>query len=123
MANIHSQNIVHWLATGERGVSSEAIVSHLTGVPVGGRPGSGGYPYDPADFNRCHKLLERCPQLRIELHRMAELGPVWASLVERWDNITRLFLAEVEQGTGRAPRTYKVMQSLREGGRKQEAQA
>lgn len=123
MANIHSQNIVHWLATGERGISSEAIVSHLTGVPVGGRPGSGGYPYDPSDFNRCHKLLERCPQLRLELHRMAELGPVWKLLVERWDKITRLFLAEVEQGTGRAPRTYKVMQSLRETGRKQEAAA
>lgn len=118
MANIHSPDIVRWLGSGERGISSEAIVSHLTGVPVGGRPGSGGYPYDPSDFNRCHKLLEQCPQLRSELHRMAELGPVWAALVERWDKITRLFLAEVEQGTGKAPRTYKVMNSIRNNPRK-----
>ncbi|WCE39147.1 hypothetical protein PGC08_14230 [Brevibacterium sp. BDJS002] len=113
MANIHSHNIVHWLATGERGISSDAIVSHLTGVPVGGRSGFGSYPYDPSDFNRCRKLLESCPELRLELHRMAELGPVWAALVERWDKITRLFLAEVAQGTGMAPRTYKVMAELR----------
>lgn len=114
MANIHSPNITRWLASGHRGISSEAIVSHLTGVPIGGSSGFGTYPYDPSDFNRCHELLTQCPELRLELHRMAELGPVWAALVERWDNLTRLFLAEVAQGTGKAPRTYKVMAELRD---------
>lgn len=117
MANIHSPNIIEWLATGHRGISSEAIVSYLTGVPIGtGRPGRGGdgsVPYDPSDFNRCHQLLTRCPELKAELHRMADLGPIWAALVENWDKLTRLYLAEVGQCTGRAPRTYRIMREMR----------
>lgn len=109
MANIHSPNITRWLEYGHRGLSSESIVSHLTGVPIGGRECA---PYDPSDFRRCQMLLNQVPELRQELHRMAEVSPEWAALVERWDDIDDLMNAERESGN-RAPKTYALMKSLR----------
>ena len=42
-----TENINNWLKNGERGISSEAIVSHLTGINIVKRLGSTDYPKDP----------------------------------------------------------------------------
>lgn len=78
----------HWLASGERGLSSEAIVSRLTGEKVG-RPWDTGkdHPHDPSDFRRCQKLLDAVPLARLAFPAMRDVSPQWARLVDAWDDI------------------------------------
>ncbi len=76
---------VDWLKTGERGVSSEAIFSHLTGIPIGGNWMSP--PYDSADFMRCRKLLVAVPSFASRIGEMATVSPQWAAIVARWRDI------------------------------------
>lgn len=45
-----------WLASGERGASSDAIFYQLTGVATGDKT---SHPHDPADLRRCRLLLEQ----------------------------------------------------------------
>ncbi|AGY47179.1 hypothetical protein CN1A_70 [Clavibacter phage CN1A] len=95
-----------WLATGERGISSEAIVTQLSGVPIGRDYGFGTQPHDPSDFRRCELLLRMVPEARPHLERMRLVSPEWNALVEHWDTIVKL--AEAENPTAftrRASRT------------------
>ena len=80
------------------------------------------YPSDPDDLQRCLKLLLDVPDLQGDFHRMAEVSPVWAALVGRWQDITAMFYTEA--GTGwrtaayRAPNTYALMSTVIEGAQK-----
>lgn len=108
-----SQEACAWLAAGERGISSDTIFSHLTGV-VATRHGH-GYPYDPADLKRCRLLLEQVPELRAEFPRMAELGDPWPALVKAWDELCELMDTECPEwraGRGLARGTYAFMKQL-----------
>lgn len=81
-----SEAATRWLASGERGVSSNTIFAHLTGIDaLRGR--SKGYPYDPSDFRRCQMLLDQVPELQPHFHRMREVSPQWANLVDTWPAI------------------------------------
>ncbi|HEY9494616.1 MAG TPA: zinc finger-like domain-containing protein, partial [Intrasporangium sp.] len=109
-----------WLATGERGISSEAIVSHLTGVPITPWHRLADYPLDPADFRRCQLLLERAPLARPYFPAMASRSPQWARLVEAWDDIHALIEEDVpgylNGYNGSAIRGYRLMQRVIAGG-------
>lgn len=103
-----------WLACGERGVSSNTIFEHLTGISAVGEWG-GSHPRDPSDFGRCRLLLERVPELVPLLPRMAEVSPVWAALVAGWDSLCATMDAECpnwRSGRGSALKTYKMMQKI-----------
>lgn len=103
-----------WLRSGARGTSSEVIFSHLTGIPIAGDRLD--EPADPDDLRRCRLLLEAVPTFRTELHRMAEVGPAWAALVDRWDELCALMDREApdwREGRGAMPRTYALMRSRR----------
>lgn len=82
-----------WLATGARGISSEAIVSHLTGVPISGRLGL-REPCDPSDFRRCELLLRAVPLARLALPAMRTVSPIWGQLVDHWDELVDLIEEE-----------------------------
>lgn len=87
-----------WLALGEHGVSSLAIVRALTGVAVGAQralsPTGHDYPRDPADFRRCELLLRAVPQARDHLHLLGDGSPQWAALVAEWGQIRELIEKE-----------------------------
>lgn len=57
-------DLVRWLAIGQRGRSSDAIVNHLTGA-LGGEDAEDrfAFPHDPDDLRRCRLLLEQVPSL------------------------------------------------------------
>lgn len=109
-----------WLLVGERGVSSEAIVSHLTGIPIRQWSGS-DHPYDPADFRRCELLLRAVPLARSFLPRMAEKSGPWERLVARWDDIVATIEEEAPGAFERqtrnqaAPKAHALMRSALEG--------
>ncbi|WP_102158696.1 hypothetical protein [Zhihengliuella halotolerans] len=98
-----------WLNDGERGVSSNAIVQYLVHGKI---PAGFNDPADPSDFRRCELLLKAVPSLRKQFHRMAEVSPRWAALVERWGEIAALL--EEEYPTGKASRTFELMRNLGE---------
>lgn len=102
-----------WLAGGERGVSSNAIFTHITGVNASGSWGR-DTPYDPADFRRCRLLLEQVPELAPELHQMRSVSPAWLCLVDEWPTICATMDAETpdwrnpKPGT-KSPKTYALI--------------
>ena len=108
-----------WLATGERGISSEAIVTHLTGIPVGQWGGS-DHPHDPSDFRRCQLLLNHVPLARLAFSEMRSKSPEWDRLVDAWDDIHAMSESEVpgylEGRNGEAPKTYRLMRRVIDGG-------
>lgn len=114
-----STNAINWLASGERGVSSNTLFSVVTGISAQS-DGSSSHPLDPDDFKRCEKLLRKCPEIRAELWRMSEISQVWAALVKNWSYIVDLFESEVPgvldggQWPFRTPatKTYEYMKTL-----------
>jgi hypothetical protein len=107
-------DLVQWLAGGERGASSNAIVQHVTGYHTG----SNSHPYDPDDLYRCIKLLNAAPWLRERFSEMKSCSAVWARLVERWDELEMTFYSELADSGGRkpwkAPKTYALMREILE---------
>jgi len=106
-----------WLENGERGISSETIVTSLTGIFVSSRDWGAGYPCDPSDFRRCERLLRAVPEAREHLHVMARKGSVWAALVNEWDALVALGDSEVPGifdtwAHGSAPKLYARMKEL-----------
>ena len=100
-----------WLFAGDTGVSSLTIFSVMTNRPeVLGRFGADA-PYDPGDFGRCHRLLERFPEWRERLPEVADRYPVWRDLVREWAELTALY--EKELSSGRAPALYQRIRELR----------
>lgn len=93
----------NWLASGERGLSSEAIVAHLTGKRVGSH-GRGDHPYDADDFRRCVLVLEHVSIARLTLHRMADVSPEWAALVSEWDSLEQQLRNELDDDLSRHSR-------------------
>lgn len=112
-----SENLIQWLANGERGVSSETIVHHVTGLDMG-RHFMASHPFDLDDLARCIKLLELCPELSQGFReKMPAVSDVWARLVEHWDALGAMLDEEVpgwrNGARGSAPETYDMMRKLR----------
>ena len=115
-----ARQVANWMANGERGISSETMAFWLAFGERNGQHPTHNYPHDPADFDRCLRLLAAAPLLRVLLPKMAEVGPVWAALVTRWDEIERSHLEEVGLGWTKArsaPKTYTLMRAVIDGAR------
>lgn len=120
-ATIPLDHFKTWLAFGERGISSEAIVSKLTGYSVGGSRWSSTYPRDPADFRRCQLLLNSVPLAQIAFPAMRSVSPEWARLVDSWDEIHEAIESEVPDYLGRwasgsASAGYRLMRRVIDDG-------
>lgn len=112
--------MVQWLANGQRGLSSNQMFKHLTGIETERderRREEVHFPYDPDDLRRCRLLLERCPELMPALPRMASCSPEWEALVVHWDDLCLTMDREApnwRNAEGRAAETYKMMKDLLE---------
>jgi hypothetical protein len=102
-----TENLKRWLREGERGTSSETIVSVATGVPISGDDLSP--PLDPDDLRRCALLFCQVPELRPYLERMNKVAG-WRRLVAQWDELVGLMWEESARNNGKCPFTYKRMQ-------------
>ena len=105
-------NMTMWLATGERGLSSEAIALTTLGLrPTGWRA---SWPLDPADLRRCLLLLEAVPETREKgLLVLAKRCSKWAALVRVWDRLSETLHSEIGETLpprGSAPKTDALMQ-------------
>lgn len=106
---------LEWMMAGKTGTSSKTILHVMEGTPP---PNCGpDVPYDPADFGRCHGLLEAIPAYRARLHEVAEKYPAWVGLVREWDKLTAMYVASKASGKWEAPSLYDAMQPLIDEGR------
>lgn len=107
-----SEAATRWLANGHRGVSSNTIFSHLTGIDALGDWGK-DHPHDTADFRRCRLLLEQVPELVPLFPKMADVSEAWKDLVYLWDDICQAMDAEApnwRHGIAvRCPDTYNLI--------------
>ena len=107
--------MIAWLANGRRGTSSNTIFTHITGIDALGiwPPAP---PADPDDMTRCRRLLEACPEIAREFHRMSTASDVWARLVDTWDSLCALMDEEApdwrEGGSWDCPKTYEQMKGI-----------
>jgi len=98
--------ILNWIGTGEVGLSSKAMA-----LAVVDMPNDGSHPHDPDDLQRCLLLLDRVPEIRGYMHKVAAISDTWAKLVDQWDEIEQCLRDEMNKGN-QAPQTYKLMKSI-----------
>lgn len=101
-----TQRIQWWLKYGERGTSSETMLSLCTLVTI---TKEYGYPKDPNDFDRCYRLVEAVPEIRGRLNGLKNFGKEWANIVDNWDKLEGMLL---EQRNGVENDMYQFMQTL-----------
>lgn len=101
-----------WLASDDRGLSSEAISRRLFGVPPvkSSFDLNDNYPHDPDDFGRCHRFLEAVPEAQAKFSLMKDVSPTWKTLVDNWEELTALYVEALP--SGRAPKLYERMKAL-----------
>lgn len=100
-----------WIRGYDTGISSKVIFSVMTSRGVGYTSTRGNnHPYDPDDFGRCYRLLEKFPEWRERLHEVKEQSPQWSVLIDHWDELETLYLEE--KPAGKAPKLYKRMKEL-----------
>jgi hypothetical protein len=103
-----------WLNGPDTGTSSKTIYSVLYRQVFGPDMGSPHcIPYDPDDFGRCYRLLQRFPEWRSRLGEVANKYPLWLPFVTHWDELTDLYEEEIPKHYGPAPKLYNRMLQLR----------
>lgn len=107
-----SEAASRWLASGERGVSSNTMFTHMTGINALG-DWRGDVPHDPADFRRCRLLLEQVPELADRVEWMRAVSSTWNALVDAWPTICAAMDAECPEWRsnkgGMASKTYELI--------------
>jgi hypothetical protein len=108
LSNDAQHRLCVWLTGNDTGLSSRFMARTIMGGAQ--ERDEPDHPWDPADFGRCHRLLEAVPELRKYLSLLRDKSAVWDRLIEHWDEMTALYLVEAPKGT--APMLYELMQSL-----------
>jgi hypothetical protein len=83
-----------WLCSDDTGLSSRFMAAVLSGAPLP----ENHYPGDCWDFGRCVRLLRAAPELRANLGRMANEGPIWAKILSHWELLEGMYDAKDYQG-------------------------
>lgn len=105
-------DIVEWFVNGERGMSSEVMAA--TALRIKNNHNNFA-PVDPADLNRCIKLLKAAPEIKMRFSDIANLSGRWKLIIDNWDKLVEMFVTEVGYDwclAQRAPKTYKFMKDL-----------
>ncbi len=106
---------LHWLLTGERGISSETVFSYLTGIDVmDGWDYS--HPRDPADLRRVRLLFLQVPTLFYSFYHMRRVSLQWLNLIANWDELCIIMDNECplwqKMPCNHASKTYAFLQKI-----------
>lgn len=78
----------------------------MTGIPVKRH----SIPWDPADFGRCHRLLQAIPEWEGRIEEVAVQYPEWRPFVDNWPKMKEIY--ECDEPTERSPDLYNMMLAL-----------
>lgn len=124
-----SREAINWLATGERGISSNAMFQVILGVPALSSPWDTvpyGNPEDPDDFRRCLLLVESVPEVKQYLKDMKYCSKMWSDLIDHWDELCDIFKKECPDWKNRfckevsCEKTYNRMREIIEKAQKEQ---
>ena len=85
-----SDEVLNWLAFGERGASSNSMFRVMMDLPHG----RAEHPHDASDFRRCRLLLEAIPSIAHRLPMLSDASPEWAAIIAAWDSLCESLDAE-----------------------------
>lgn len=92
-----SQRIALWSGSGDHGLSSQFLFSHMTGVLSLGLISShktpANVPYNASAFLCCVQLLECMPEWKSRIGEMAQYD-AWKPYVEQWEHLTAILMRE-----------------------------
>lgn len=90
-----------WLANGDVGISSLAIVQRLTGITMtvnGTREhGCEDTPKDPGDLRRILGMFDMVPSARAYLSLMRDVSEDWKNIIDHWDELEKTVSARGTQ--------------------------
>jgi hypothetical protein len=106
-----NEKAIQWLNGWDKGMSSEAILGYMEGL----HPAVFGirHPIDPADLGRCIRLIDMVGY-RSRLYELKTLSPTWSAMVDRWDELERLYYTGLERESKSAPECYELMREIRQ---------
>lgn len=108
-----------WLANGDVGLSSLAIVQRLTGITMtvnGTREhGCEDTPKDPGDLRRILGMFDMVPVARAYLSLMRDVSDDWKTIIDHWSELEKQYRKEEHNPSGCAPKTYRMLKRLKEG--------
>ena len=85
------ESFAEWLANGDVGLSSLAIVQRLTGITMTAngvrKNGCEDTPKDPGDIRRILAMFDMVPAARAYLSLMGDVSADWETIVRHWDEI------------------------------------
>ncbi len=83
--------LVGWFLSDDFGISSCAIVAHMTGLSYE----SMSAPSDAGDLGRCLRLLKLIPEWEGRIGEMTKYGRSWQHLVAKWSELKSAMEDEV----------------------------
>ena len=107
-----SEGAIKWLAHGKRGLSSNTIFTHLSGIYA---RADKDHPHDSSDFGLCVLLLEAVPEWRSKMWTMERVSKAWAVLAPEWRKLEALYKQENPDwlfSYGNAPKTTQAITDL-----------
>ncbi len=107
-----SMKVCEWMIMGKVGVSSATMASIALGLKKNIYSDHFGYPYDPADLNRCLILVKHIPEIRDSFKKIGRRVPGFKPILDNWDELIALLDEEMRKKTGSAPCTYARMKEL-----------
>lgn len=105
------RKILKWSQGNGVGVSSECMAFTCIGI----KPKYKWTPSDPADLNRCLKLIKEIPEIKNSFDKISSIDKYWKSIIDNWDLLEKTFIAEVGFdwcNAKKAPITYDLMKDL-----------
>ena len=105
-----TERLLEWYATGERGLSSEAIARTTAGLSMGNGRDS-RVPLDAADLRRCVLLLRAVPEAYENgVLVLAAKYRNWRELAAVWPQLERTLTGEMGQDLALSVRTPRHLQ-------------
>ena len=101
------KDIAEWFRGSDTGVSSETMAA----IALGAEKGRFNAPYDPSDFGRCYRLVQKVPAIRNAFDRIGKLEPCFAGILLNWDELCGLY--ERDLHTGQSKELYRRIKELR----------
>ena len=107
-----AMKVLNWQSTGNVGISSATMASIALGLKKNFYHQTFRHPSDPADLNRCMRLVKDIPEIRDHFGAISEKVPAFKPILDNWDELTKLLRTELKRPDKRAPETYSRMKEL-----------
>lgn len=101
------KDLAEWLVSCDTGISSITIAA----IALGAEKGRFNAPYDPSDFGRCYRLVQKVPAIYNAFDRIGELEPCFAGILLNWDELCSIY--ERDLHTGQSKELYLRIKALR----------